>query len=210
VRARLTVAALAGLGWLLAGPLTLALPSMLECVWGTHGIISFAVGAVLGGVIGAALLRWAPMLTTLEHELTHLFAAVLLLRRPVALSVGDGGGGHVAYTGRGSSLILLAPYVLPTFTFLGLLLGPLIGDRFGAPYVGLLGATWGFHVWTGVREAHPRQTDLLHGGLLVSYIAVVAWGLIFYPLAAFLTLGGPSLAGRWLRAGLQIARGWLS
>ena len=210
MRARLTVAALAGLGWLLAGPLTLALPGMVERVWGTHGVIAFAAGAVIGGLIGGVLLRWAPMLTTLEHELTHLFAALLLLRRPVALSVGAGGAGHVSYTGRGSSLILLAPYVLPTFTYLGLLLSPLIGDRFGVPYVGLLGATWGFHGWTGVREAHPRQTDLRHGGLVASYLAVVAWGLIFYPLAAFLTLGGPSLAGRWLRAGLHIARGWLS
>ncbi len=188
----------AGVAALAALPLGRALVEVWPIWFAAPTAKAFVVGAAGGAVAGWLVHRFVPMLAVLEHELTHLLAAVLLLRRPVAIGAGPDGG-ETVYTGRGSVLIRLAPYVLPTFTLVGLALAPLVRTRYETGFVVALGVTWGFHVLTGVVESHPRQPDLQRGGLLASYVAVVCLSVVFYPLAAIASVGGWPLVRRWGR-----------
>lgn len=191
--------------WIVAGvavfaalPLGRALVEVWPLWMAAPSAKAFVAGAAGGAVAGWLTHRFVPMLTVLEHELTHLLCAVVLLRRPIALDASPGGG-ETVYTGRGSVLIRLAPYVLPTFTLVGLLLAPLVRSRYESGLVAVLGLTWGFHVLTGVIESHPGQPDLRSGGLLASYIAVIGLSVVFYPLAAIASVGGWPLVSRWGR-----------
>ncbi len=186
----------AGISICLAGPLGWALVLLWPAWWAAPGAQAFALGAADGAVGGWAIHRGVPMLAVLEHELTHLVVALMLLRRPISIGAGPGGG-ETVYTGRGSTLIRLAPYVLPTFTFAGLAFAPLVRSRYETGLVAVLGVTWGFHVLTGVIESHPRQPDLRRGGLLPSYVAVVGMSIVLYPLAAIASVGGWPLVRRW-------------
>lgn len=181
-----------------AVPLGWALVGIWPAWWAAPSAQTFALAALAGAGAGWAIHRYVPMLAVLEHELTHLLVAVLLLRRPISIGAGPGGG-ETVYTGRGSALIRLAPYVLPTFTFLGLALAPVVRSRYETGLVVTLGVTWGFHVLTGVVESHPRQPDLRRGGLLASYLAVVGLSVVLYPLAALASVGGWPLVRRWGR-----------
>ncbi len=178
-------------------PLALALPDVWPHVRSAPQAVPFAWGALGGAAATLVVLRVARMVPILEHELTHLLVALLLFRRPLAIEAREDGG-EAVYTGRGSTLIRLAPYVLPTFTLLGLGLAQLADPRFGRPIVVALGATWGFHVLTGLAESGPDQPDLREGGLVPSYAAVVGLGAILYPLAALGSIGGLPLVRRWL------------
>ncbi len=189
--------------WIIAGvavcasvPLGAALVEVWPALVAAPSAKTFAMGALAGAISGWLVQRFVPMLAVLEHELTHLVVALLLLRRPISIGAGPGGG-ETVYTGRGSTLIRLAPYFLPTFTILGLSLAPLVRSRFEPYLVGALGVTWGFHVLTGVIESHPRQPDLRTGGLVASYAAVLGLGVVLYPLAALASVGGWPLVRRW-------------
>lgn len=200
VLALLSVAAAVPLGWALGE------------VWGPWTEAPYArpfVYGALGGVAGAWLVgRLAPMLAILEHELTHLLVALLLLRRPLRISA-DGRGGETVYEGRGSTLIRLAPYVLPTFTLLALPLASWVHPAQRVAFVVVLGVTWGFHVYTGVAEAHPSQPDLARGGRLPSYLAVLGLSTLFYPGSALAAVGGWPLVSRWLDLGYGRALNWV-
>lgn len=191
---------LAALGVAVAGPLLAAVPALWPQVLAAPAAPLFGATALAGLLVGLVLHRAVPFLPILEHELTHMLAAICLLRRPLGVRA-DHAGGDTTYSGRGSTLIRVAPYVLPTVTLVALAARPILRADLQGPLVGVLGLTFGAHVFTGVVEAHPQQPDLRQGGLIPSYTAIITWGLAIHWATALAAIGGWGLVRAWLAAG---------
>lgn len=120
------------------------------------------------GGIGASTLLWFlfirrnMFLAVLEHELTHMLTALLLLKIPINLHASHQEGGEVQWRGPqfGNWLVTLAPYFLPTPTVLLLAFGWMVSEAFMPTYIGMLGFTTGFNLWSTLKETRFSQPDL--------------------------------------------------
>lgn len=156
-----------------------------ELLTPSPSFLMFAAGA--GGYFLFA--RWLDRLpimgtffSTLEHELTHAFVALLTLHRVVSLRSSWRNGGHVRFIGRGNWLIMLAPYFLPTISLLLIPFFVLAPTPIRQVFAALLGISWGYHAWSTVRETHRGQTDLQRAGWIFSWL--------FLPTANLITMMG--------------------
>jgi hypothetical protein len=172
--------------------------------------VPFAAGLLLGIFVDQVILRRAPAIETFEHELTHALCAIVFMRRIVRFVVRRDGAGAVQHQGRfggtlGDDVIGLAPYFLPTFTIVMTLVRPLLGPRWFPGFDVGIGGTFGFHLWTTVRETRENwtgrafpdavsgrvtQTDIAERGFVYSFLFIAAFGLaIAGLLAAILSQG---------------------
>jgi len=174
-------------------------------------------GAFAGLIAGRLVLRYAPVFATFEHELTHALAGLVFLRRIRGIVVTRSRGGAVRHSGGfggavGDDFIGLAPYVLPTFTAIVVLAGPLIQQRHSTYWLGLVGLTFGYHVWSTLDElrrnwtsevfpsAHDGQlthTDIGRRGFLFSAIYIATVTLAIHGFLLALVLHGFPGAGVW-------------
>lgn len=122
---------------------------------------------------------------TFCHELNHTVFNILFLNRIRSFSASADSGGEVEYTGRGNPLICLAPYSVPLFALIALLI-KLFAKESAFPVIdGCIGFFLLFHLHSVLMEARLRQTDLKVYGYVFSYamilflnIALVFWILI--------------------------------
>ena len=178
-------------------------------------------GVATGVIIDQMVLRRIPGLETFEHELTHAIMALLLLRSIRQFTVSRHRGGYVAYSGGlggelGNDLIGFAPYFLPTFTALSVLLRPLFIGRLPPNgvlvYDAWVGFTLGFHLWSTLRETRVAWThdsirvagssgrissDLGKRGLLYSGATVLALALATHGILAGVVVDGYAGAATW-------------
>ena len=171
--------------------------NMWPLLGGLNTSSPFAIGTGVGILVGVVLRRFIPMLPILEHELTHMLAAICLFRTPIAVSA-DTRGGETIYTGRGSTIIRLAPYIVPTVSVFALALTPLFRESVREVTTMGVGLTWGIHLLTGLAESHPNQQDLRRGGLIRSYVAIIGLGVPCHLAVALGALGGWPLVVDWL------------
>lgn len=164
---------------------------------------------VMIGLIGGIFLyrlvrfRWS-FLTTFQHELAHVTVAVICLRKVKKFVSTSSEGGYMQYarigkTGIGDHFIGLAPYYLPVFTVLLVLLRPLLVRVVFPWYDGFLGLTLGFYLFGNVDDIRgnwkskrkrftlfedPRRTDFEQSGYARSIIIIavcwtIIWGIMF-------------------------------
>jgi len=188
--------ALAVVSAILAIPLLTTLYTRLPTIIEFHNFDAFFLGSVTGAIFGLVIFFKVPILATFEHEFTHLCVALCLFRKPIRFVV-HADGGEVAYKGRGSILIRLGPYVLPTFTLIILLIVHIAQLTLSTYEVAGIASTWGYHLATGILESTPRQMDLRRGGLIASYAAIICLCSIIYPTTAFWVMDESSMVWRW-------------
>lgn len=198
---RWTLALLLGLS---AIPLAMALPHAWGFAHGAPFASTFALGAAGGAALTVLILRKAPMLAVLEHEMTHLLVALLHLRLPESLQAGKDGG-EVVYSGDSAFLIRLAPYVLPTFTLLLLGLSPFVAPEHQGALRTVVGVTWGYHVTTALYETRPRQPDLQAGGRVPALMAVAGLSLLLYTGSALWAVRDFGLCRDWVHEAGRVA-----
>lgn len=132
-------------------------------------------------------------LTITEHELTHMFFAVLTLHKPKALDINQDEGGSFSFEGEGNWLIALAPYFFPTFTFflmIGMSIYQSIYQTLPDFYLILFGIFIGYHFIVTIFEIHPQQTDFLVAGPIFTICFLPGINLIIYGmLFAYLLKG---------------------
>lgn len=182
--------------------------------------VPIAAGVLLGIFFDQVLLRRAPAIETFEHELTHAVCALLFLRRIDRFVVRRNGAGAVQHHGRfggtiGDDFIGLAPYFLPTFTVVMILVRPLLGPRWFPGFDVGIGGTLGFHLWTTARETRENwtgttfadavsgretRTDIAERGFVYSLLFIAVLGLAVTGILAAILSDGYAGFPAWARS----------
>ncbi|MDD5708139.1 MAG: hypothetical protein PHR35_19650 [Kiritimatiellae bacterium] len=109
------------------------------------------------------------------HELTHATWGFLTGARVGRISVSDTGGSvRLSHAGMFTTL---APYFVPFYTVIVILLRALLGlfveiGRWELAWLFLVGLTWGFHLSFTLRSLMQKQPDIEAFGRLFSYVLI--------------------------------------
>jgi len=192
---------LAVLKWPLALAMTCLLPStftQLLVLLESTTLQSVQVAPFIYGFVGYAA-AWFVLfkryfvgswISTLEHELTHGFFAVLTLHKIVEVKTSYISGGHIKYEGGGNWLITIAPYFFPTISFIIMAILAL-ADSGAHPWLNLwLGISVSYHITSTWRETHWGQSDIKEVGYIYSLLFLPSANLISYTAILAFVLGG--------------------
>lgn len=161
--------------------------TVVDCEWE-----GFIVGFGVSSISWFSYFKKNEFLLVLEHELTHMLAALLLWKVPVKLHANPGGDGVLHYRGAafGSYFVTLAPYFVPTITVGFLAFGWMVGAAFMPTYIGMLGFSTGFNFWSTINETHSGQVDLKQYSPWFNFSIISAGNLLFTGLTlAFVASG---------------------
>jgi len=133
---------------------------------------------LFGGVLVYCVIHYLshkPMfLYTFGHEAVHAIAAILSGGKVRSFHASENGG-SVATT-KTSTLIELAPYVVPFYTLLLLFFIPVVKSKLGALvlswYIGLVGFALGMHIMMTLETMKVRQPDIVKSGYLFSVVLI--------------------------------------
>jgi hypothetical protein len=159
---------------------------------GPGWLLPYLLGMLLGIVFDQAVVRKVSVLTTFLHELGHAFLALLFLRRVDHFVVGRNGGAVHHSGGFGGALvddiIGLAPYTVPPFYFVSVLVRPFVSSAWFPWFDVWIGFAFGFHLWGGLRDirwnwskqpfigarsGNQTVTDIARRGYVFSFIYIV-------------------------------------
>jgi hypothetical protein len=148
---------------LLPGVIAALLRTVDGLVNATFNPWPLAGGLAIGIILDILFFRRLPGFEVFEHELTHALAAILLFRRiDRFVATGRKGGCVIHRNGLGGELgndfIALAPYTLPTFTLLSVLVRPFLGREWFPYFDVWIGITFGYHLLSNLREVRTAWT----------------------------------------------------
>jgi hypothetical protein len=177
--------------------------------------IPLIAGLVAGIPFYFAVIRKIPVISTFEHELTHALVALLFFRKIRKFIVTSKRGGQVQYTGNfggefGTLLIGLAPYYLPTFTLIAVVVRPFLPPGWFPWFDGFIGITLAFHVFSTLEETKlswtkqsfasagdnlKTKSDIGKVGYLLALLVIAGFGIFL--LGLVMQLIGSGYAGTW-------------
>jgi hypothetical protein len=177
--------------------------------------VPLVVGFAAGIPLWFTVVKKIPWISTFEHELTHALVALLFLRRIHRFIVTSKRGGEVQYSGNfggefGTLLIGLAPYYLPTFTLIAVLVRPFLPAAWFPWFDGFIGFTLAFHLFSTLEETklswtkqsfasagnnQKTKSDIGKTGYLLAFLVIAGFGIFLLGLA--LQLIGEGYAGAW-------------
>lgn len=169
----------------------------------------FFIGLIIGGVLYHTLLKRWHWLSCFEHELGHALASILLLRKITYFKATAHNGGLVNHSGGselGNDFIGLAPYFLPTFTVIAILVMPFLPSSWNFWKLVFIGITYYYFIPSSVDEfklnyskrmfrnvqGRMTNTDIATRGYIFSTIFIVGLasalhGMIFVYLSGGLS-----------------------
>ncbi len=177
--------------------------------------IPLVCGLALGIPLYFIVIKRVHVISTFEHELTHVLVALLFFRRIHKFIVTSKRGGQVQYSGNfggefGTLLIGLAPYYLPTLTLISVLIRPFLPPVWFPWYDGFIGATLAFHIFstvdetklswtkhtfTGAGDNRKTKSDIGKVGYIFAFLVITGFGIFLLGLS--LQLIGSGYAGTW-------------
>ncbi len=167
-------------------------------------------GPVLLGMLAfwvLAQLPWRFIRENLEHFRVKIHEEIhekmsLLFFRKIKGFYAHPHGGELHFTGRENFIILLAPYCLPIYTLLVLLIRPIILPEYYPAVYFLLGFTWMFHLSTFFQQLGSHQSDITRYGLFFSYSFILWLNLLMTGLILSNIRGGWTASWFFLQEGL--------
>ncbi len=131
-------------------------------------------------------------LVTCQHELTHALFALVSGHRVTGLR-SLRAGGHVGYAGKGNWLIAIAPFVVPLFPLIVMVLACWVHD----PQIisGLLGFMLAWNVIGNWSSVHRHYGDHREAGSIFSFLFVTTSNLLVLGLALNYATQAHSLTG---------------
>lgn len=161
--------------WVGAACSCLLVESLARVPWTSTPSLFFLGG--FGGYLLIHYLLYQPVLShVMAHELTHALAAMLMGGKVTSISASTTGGTTI--TDRSHVLISLAPYVLPLYTMLALGLYAIAAPQLKVWFLGLVGASFAFHLALTVYSLSHHQPDLEEGGKPFSLIFIFSGNII--------------------------------
>ena len=115
--------------------------------------------------------------STLEHELTHAFFALIFFKKIHSISASRKKGGLITIEG-GNAVIALSPYFFPLWTFIVIILKWILPVSLSMMCNFIIGYTYTSHILNLLKEYHPDQPDLKNAGLIFSIIFVLFVNII--------------------------------
>jgi len=168
----------------------------IQIIW-QYLLLGFAFGTLIYYII----IRRNDFFSTFEHELTHAIVALFFFRKIDTFTATLGRGGYIThYGGFGGEfadvLIGLAPYYLPTFTFISVLFAPIIPTELYPWFIAWIGFTLAYHTFSTAKETADNwdrrtfklltgqavKTDIGKAGYILSFFAIVCLNAIFHGL----------------------------
>ena len=121
-----------------------------------------------------------------EHEFTHMIIGLLFFKKPRVFIASEYGGAVELYGG--NFIITLAPYFFPTFSYLLLLIFPLLNPSFYNYFYLSLGIITGYHISSTLIEFDFGQPDIITSGIVFSllfclFMNILTLGFLFYFVA---------------------------
>jgi hypothetical protein len=116
---------------------------------------------------------------TFSHELTHTIVGLMFGRKIHSFRATAGEGGEMCHSGGrfGGIFISLAPYCLPLFTYVFLLLRIIGAWKLLLWFDVFVGFTLAFHIVCFATQTRNYQTDISSRGYLKSYLFIVLFWL---------------------------------
>jgi hypothetical protein len=158
----------------------------------------FAAAAALGCAVSHFLIR--DRFSVFLHELRHSIMSNIVGNKAKGMSFHKQTGKfeyeYTKSTAHMNAFIALAPYFLPVFTFIGLLVGYLLFRQHQPYLIVLAGLGYGMDLVLNFRDISDVQTDIteINGGYRVGLMYIFAANLfIFGYLAAWVCLGTDGL-----------------
>lgn len=108
------------------------------------------------------------------HEFLHTVICIFTGRRIESFHATANDGGSVYSYGSPNIVLSLAPYTIPFFTFILLLLRLIIPMRFKW-FTLLIGFSFFMHLHAFIVQIKPYQTDLIAHGLIKSYLYIFSF-----------------------------------
>lgn len=144
---------------------------------------------------------------TFEHEMTHLVVGMLFLKSPSKFKVGKHEG--ETYLSGSNFVISLAPYFLPLWAMIPLLLLPLLNPAGTYGALALLGFLYGLHLYSTIHEFGFYQPDIKEHGRIFSLLCVFTLNVVMLGIITGAVASGfPGIADYFRHcAGTAIA-GW--
>lgn len=130
-----------------------------------------ATGMLIAFIVGRYMNRNMKWLQTFSHELTHIVVALLFFRKVHSFQAEEECGAVItsSTTEKGIIPMALAPYCLPIFTYLLLIIRSLI-DFHGMWFFDIIvGITLAFHISCFKHQTSPHQTDINQYPIFFSY-----------------------------------------
>jgi hypothetical protein len=122
--------------------------------------------------------------------MTHLIVGLIFFKMPKSFNVTFTKGGYVEMYGGRNFLVTLAPYFLPTVSFLILPFGWFLPIEYLTIYFVILGSSVAFHLLSGWQEFHFEQSDLHDAGLIFSIMFLPVANLMFFGAIIAFVFGG--------------------
>lgn len=158
----------------------------------------FALGCAPGIFVAFYVLQGK--YNVLVHEFKHSLISGLVGNRWRGMKVSKESGqftyAYSKHTAAYNAFIALAPYWVPLFTFLSLLLALALWRHQPHTLAVVVGVGFGIDLVMNTRDIGPHQTDftLIRGGFPIGLVYVVAMNLCLHSfLAAWLMQGVPGL-----------------
>lgn len=153
--------------------------------------------------------RRAYFFSTFEHEFTHLLVGLLFFKKPVGFIATASEGGLTELYG-GNFLITLAPYFLPTFSYLFLPFYLIIEPRFYPLYFAVLGLITSYHIFSTIQEFSYRQPDIIHSGRIFSTFFLIFANIFVYGFLIAFIIGGFKEGWLFIKMGLIESKDWIA
>jgi len=152
--------------------------------------------------------RKTSFFSTFEHEFTHLLIGILFFKKPHGFTVSESEGGVVSLYG-GNFLITLAPYFLPTFTYILLPFYFIIDPKFHLCYFAVLGFLTSYHILSTMREFSYKQPDIIKSGKVFSTFFLIFANIFVYGFLIAFIIGGFKEVGLFIKMGFFESGSWI-
>ncbi len=164
------------------------------CCFTSHPIIEynsnvalFIGGAILFLIINLFSEKTVKFFMILEHEFTHLIAALLTFNKIHALNINLKKGGYVKIEGS-NFFIAIAPYVFPLTMLIFIGLKFVVIEPLGKPVYLMIGLFELFYIFRLMGEIHSGQTDFQIIGKIYSFISVINFNILVQSYLLIITL----------------------
>jgi hypothetical protein len=159
-------------------------------------VVMVFIGSILGGAI-ISHFTIAGHLSVLIHEFKHSLVSNLVGNRHKAMKIEQASGyyqyTYTKQTAHYNAFISMAPYIVPVFTFFGMLLAIALFRDERELSIMVVGLGYGMDLLLNMRDISPIQTDisLIRGGFLVGLLYIGAWNLMILSMLCTWVLHGP-------------------